>query len=135
MPLNFRNPDDNGEPVLIENLRQNNAVNVVSMVAFADDLMVPIANTDTRSLMKQLSTLMAVLSGTFARFQLRMNLGAQKTEACLHLNSKDSKSIMQHLKSQGHPDGADDTRKMHSVPLVPFDGGALRVVSSYEYLG
>eukprot|EP00971_Amphidinium_carterae_P331353 6464850-Amphidinium_carterae.2 len=104
----------------------------LTLVAYADDIMIPVAHRDPRELLRQLQGLMECMCKVFDRFQLRLNHGAQKTEACIRLTTSAAKPLMQHLKET--PIVGRDGR-IDSHPYIPFSSGALRVVSSYRHLG
>eukprot|EP00971_Amphidinium_carterae_P236934 4702491-Amphidinium_carterae.5 len=109
----------------------------LTLVAYADDLMIPVAHADPCVLLKQLQGLMDCMCATFQRFKLKLNYGPQKTELCLRLTTSAAKPIMQHLKEQAMlcSASADDNRKTSPQPAVPFSIGAIRVVNSYRHLG
>eukprot|EP00971_Amphidinium_carterae_P221330 4393973-Amphidinium_carterae.1 len=107
----------------------------LTLVAYADDLMVPVAHRDPCILLRQLQKFLDCMSETFQRFKLRLNYGPQKTELCLRLTTRAAKPIMQHLKEQAVRCAAVDDLKMNPQPAVPFSTGAIKIVNSYRHLG
>eukprot|EP00971_Amphidinium_carterae_P188663 3745008-Amphidinium_carterae.1 len=74
MALDFQRQVADDESHFVAELRSGPEASLVTMVAFADDLMVPLAHPDPRCLLKQPSTFLTILHRTFEQFQLRMNL-------------------------------------------------------------
>eukprot|EP00971_Amphidinium_carterae_P348881 6490720-Amphidinium_carterae.3 len=113
----------------------------LTLLAYADDLLVPVAHEDPHCLVRQLQKLIQCLSDTFRHYQLRLNCGPQKTEICLHLASKDSRAILQFLRTQGtvaslDPGESGEVGTLKSAPpRIMFSEGFVRIVSSYKYLG
>eukprot|EP00971_Amphidinium_carterae_P348548 6490553-Amphidinium_carterae.2 len=108
----------------------------LTLVAYADDLMVPVAHRDPCVLLRQIQDFMDCMCETFQRFKLRLNYGPQKTELCLRLTTSAAKPIMQHLKEQAVLRSAvEDLPKASPQPAVPFRTGAIKIVNSYRHLG
>eukprot|EP00971_Amphidinium_carterae_P096339 1906226-Amphidinium_carterae.1 len=136
-----RGVDAGDQPSMCTPLGELPGHDALTLIAYADDLLIPVANEDPHVLVRQLQRLLQCLSDTFQRYQLRLNCGPQKTEMCLHLASREAKSIMQFLRNQGTdlactseiPETATQTTR--TSPHIAFNKGIVRIVSSYNYLG
>eukprot|EP00971_Amphidinium_carterae_P089785 1777706-Amphidinium_carterae.1 len=118
----------------------------LTLLAYADDILIPVAASKAAKLVKQIQQLMSFLWETFKKYQLRINCGPRKTEVCMHLESRDAKPILQFLRTQtidhyaaAHPEPTQthtgDNKGDETPILIPFDEGWVRVVKSYHYLG
>eukprot|EP00971_Amphidinium_carterae_P174056 3450117-Amphidinium_carterae.1 len=112
----------------------------LTLLAYADDILLPVAAHHAADLVRQLQQLMACLWRTFSKYRLRINCGPQKTEICMHLESRDAKPILQFLRSQtiehfgvSEADGSKAVAKTQIQ--IPFEQGWVRVIKSYRYLG
>eukprot|EP00971_Amphidinium_carterae_P336172 6472382-Amphidinium_carterae.1 len=113
---------------------------VLSLLAYADDILVPVASARPADLVKQLQQLMSCLWRTFTKYQLRLNCGPRKTEVCLHLESRSAKPILQFLRLETEEKmdpslRTDPSSKAQTQIHIPFDQGWVRTVTSYHYLG
>eukprot|EP00971_Amphidinium_carterae_P007626 150964-Amphidinium_carterae.1 len=118
----------------------------LSLLAYADDILIPVAAARAANLVKQIQRLMTCLWEVFNKYHLRINCGPTKTEVCMHLESRDAKPILQFLRTQTleqfqatHDDATQPDRsdkKSDNAPIhIAFDQGSVRVVNSYHYLG
>eukprot|EP00971_Amphidinium_carterae_P329190 6461499-Amphidinium_carterae.1 len=97
------------------------------------------ANISPSKLVKDIQLVLQFALELFADFHLKLNLGRQKTELCLHLTSKEAKPIMQHLRQDGcklaasrHP---QQSPPESTQPCIVFTGGHINIVDKYPYLG
>eukprot|EP00971_Amphidinium_carterae_P349212 6490901-Amphidinium_carterae.1 len=112
----------------------------ICLLAYADDLLIPLANRSPRVLVQQLRLVMQFALELFKKFHLRINLGKQKTEVCLHMLTKEAKPILQHLRNEAVQLLQSTSGQTHDPgravqPCIPFHGGKVEIVDKYPYLG
>eukprot|EP00971_Amphidinium_carterae_P210673 4180316-Amphidinium_carterae.1 len=73
---------------------------LISLLAYADDVLMPMMNACPSRLVVQMRRLMCFTKKLFAKYKLRINLGKSKTEACMQLRSAKARPIMQYLRGQ-----------------------------------
>eukprot|EP00971_Amphidinium_carterae_P347898 6490160-Amphidinium_carterae.4 len=136
-PINFREgrPQDDRRSMCTSSPSSTDS-ETLTLLAYADDIMIPMASTDPKELVRQVQQMMAKLCTTFSRFKLRLNFGSQKTEVCIHLTTQAAKPIMQFLREQGaKTESVERSAVAVAQPHIPFPGGLVRVVNSYRHLG
>eukprot|EP00971_Amphidinium_carterae_P166017 3290587-Amphidinium_carterae.3 len=114
---------------------------VIMLLAFADDVLLPLANQCPKKLVVQLQKVMEHLVASFRLYGLRVNFGRSKTEICMRLTTKLAKPIMQHLRIRALDEhgpiaqvGTDEVES-RTHPCIFVDGMAIRIVKTYQYLG
>eukprot|EP00971_Amphidinium_carterae_P352422 6492587-Amphidinium_carterae.1 len=109
----------------------------VSLLAYADDVLLPMANASPSQLVKDVRLVMQFASELFAKFHLKLNLGRQKTELCLHLTSREAKPILQHLRQDATQLAAEKANAVLTgvLPCITFTRGHIEIVDKYPYLG
>ena len=83
-------------------------------------------SSSPRALLTAVTVLLDVITATFARFALRINLSNGKTESLLKLRGKNSSACLDTLRCDGG---------LSFAIAPPYDDQRLSVVEKYKYLG
>eukprot|EP00971_Amphidinium_carterae_P113432 2247323-Amphidinium_carterae.2 len=114
---------------------------LVMLLAFADDVLIPMANKCPKRLVIQLQKVMEHLVASFRLYGLRVNFGRSKTEICMRLTTRLAKPIMQHLRIKALEEhepidlATGDNAAEATHPCIFVNGMAIRIVRTYQYLG
>eukprot|EP00971_Amphidinium_carterae_P331936 6465802-Amphidinium_carterae.1 len=115
---------------------------IVTLLAYADDVLIPMSADCPRKLISQVRRVMAFVRATFDSFRMRLNFARNKSEACVQLRSPLGKSVMQHLRNDAAALGEQpQVRKIDTGPggvihpVITFGSEFIRVVDCYQYLG